>query len=49
MTINSGSSSTKASAGNMSSRITVALWVIALSSHLLLLPKFINDMRKKNA
>ncbi|MDQ2904935.1 MAG: hypothetical protein ABI456_19815 [Ktedonobacteraceae bacterium] len=49
MTINSGPSSTNASAGQMSNRITVALWVIVLSSHLLLLPKFVNDMRKKSA
>ncbi len=47
--MNSGTSSTNASAGKLSNRITVALWVIALSSHLLLLPKFVKDMRGKNA
>ncbi|MDQ2716515.1 MAG: hypothetical protein M3Z08_16545 [Chloroflexota bacterium] len=51
MTINTETSSTNTngSAGKLSNRITVALWVIALSSHLLLLPKFVKDMRKKSA
>ena len=32
------------SSNKFTNRVTIALWIIALSSHALLLPKFIRDL-----
>ncbi len=35
------------SSNKFNNRVTIALWIIALSSHALLLPKFIRDLSDK--